>query len=521
MSQPGLPWSAVVSGLEAPQPAAGLASAPAKDAAGTAYQLTLVLIGAYAVAAVLLMRFAARPGPTAPGISAFFAAGVFVTEFATAFLLFARFRESRRWSILLLACAYFYSALMTIPHVLTFPDAVLRGRSVLGSAQSTAWIFTVWILGFGVLCLAAVMTEAWREQAKIPRSANATSTAIAFVVATVAALSMLAIMRSEWLPVLVGAHGWTRTNDAIICSAIAAMFTAVMIILAVIRGRDELFLWLALALTVTLFGNVLSQIGSGPYTFGWLVSRLSWVFSGSVLFLYFMGQFVWQQALLARTRDVLEQRVADRTADLSKTVAERDLLLREVHHRVKNNFQVVNSLINFQTLHATNEETRKALRNLHGRVYALGLVHQRLMQSADLNTFDIRDFLADLCSNVAALAAADTRGIELAVEADPLRTDLDFAGPLGLLITELVSQAFAHFAQDQHGRVRVSLRHAQGAITLAVSDDAPREPELLELPQDEPLSRIVHALLKQLSGEFSLTHEHGTTVTVTMPHLTA
>src|SRR6185312_4612437 len=105
MSQPGLPWSAVVSGLEAPQPAAGLASAPAKDAAGTAYQLTLVLIGAYAVAAVLLMRFAARPGPTAPGISAFFAAGVFVTEFATAFLLFARFRESRRWSILLLACA--------------------------------------------------------------------------------------------------------------------------------------------------------------------------------------------------------------------------------------------------------------------------------------------------------------------------------------------------------------------------------------------------------------------------------
>src|SRR6185437_5922860 len=130
----------------------------------------------------------------------------------------------------------------------------------------------------------------------------------------------------------------------------------------------------------------------------------------------------------------------------------------------------------------------KALRNLHGRVYALGLVHQRLMQSADLNTFDIRDFLADLCSNVAALAAADMRGIELAVEADPLQTDLDFAGPLGLLITELVSQAFSHFAQGQHGRVRVSLRHAHGAITLAVSDDAPREPELLELPEDEPLS---------------------------------
>jgi two-component sensor histidine kinase len=509
-----------VSGLEAPQPAAGLASAPAKDA-GAAYQLTLVSIGAYAVAAVLSMRFAARPGPVLPGINAFFAAGVFVTEFSTTFLLFVRFRESRRWSILLLACAYLYSALMTIPHVLTFPDAILSGGSVLGSTQSRAWIFAIWILGFAALCLAAVMIEALREQSKIPRSGSATSTAVAFVVAAVAVLSMLAIMRSEWLPVLVGAHGWTRLNDAIICIAIAAMLASVMIILSVIRGRDELFLWLALALTVTLFGNVLSQIGAGPYTFGWLISRLSWVFSGSVLFLYFMGQFVRQQALLARRRDVLEQHVAERTADLSKTVVERDLLLREVHHRVKNNFQVVNSLINFQTLHAEEEETRTALRNLHGRVYALGLVHQRLMQSADLNTFDVRDFLADLCSNVAALAAADSRGIELTVEADPLQTDLDFAGPLGLLITELVSQAFAHFAQDQHGRVQVSLRHAQGAVTFAVSDDALREPELLELPEDEPLSRIVHALLKQLSGEFSLTHEHGTNVTVTVPHITA
>jgi two-component sensor histidine kinase len=467
------------------------------------------------------MRFAARPGPVVPGISAFFTAGVFVTEFSTAFLLFVRFRESRRRSILLLACAYLYSALMTIPHVLTFPDAILRAGSVLGGGQSKAWIFTVWILGFAALCLAAVMIEACREQSKIPRSGSATSTAIAFVVATVAVLSMLAIMRSEWLPVLVGAHGWTRLNDAIICIAIAAMLAGVMIILTVIRGRDELFLWLALALTVTLFGNVLSQIGTGPYTFGWLVSRLSWVFSGSVLFLYFMGQFVRQQTLLGRTRDILEQRVTDRTADLNKTIAERDLLLREVHHRVKNNFQVVNSLINFETLHAQNGETREALRNLHGRVYALGLVHQRLMQSADLNTFDIRDFLADLCSNVAALAAADTRGIELAVEADPLQTDLDFAGPLGLLITELVSQAFAHFAHGQHGQVRVSLRHAKGTVTLAVSDDAPREPELLELPEEEPLSRIVHALLKQLSGEFSLTHQHGTTVIATVPHVMA
>jgi two-component sensor histidine kinase len=506
-----------VSGVEAPQPAAELATSRGKTASA-AYQLTLVLIGTYAIAAVSVMRFAALPGPVVPGITAFFAAGVFVTELATAFLLFVRFRESRRCSILLLACACLYSALMAIPYVLTFSDAILRDRSVLGNSQSTAWIFTVWIFGFAALCLAAVVIEAWAQHVRVPRSGTVTSTATAFVVAAVAILSMLSIMRADWLPQLVAAQSWTRLDDAILYAAIAMMFAGVTIVLTVVRGRDGLFLWLALALTVMLFGNVLSQLGAGRYTLGWSVSRLSWVFSGSLLFLYFMGQFVRQQRLLTHTRDVLEQRVADRTADLTSTIAQRDLLLREVHHRVKNNFQVVNSLINFQTLHAQNEETRAALRNLHGRVYALGLVHQRLMQSTDLNTFDIRDFLGDLCGNVAALAAADSRGIAFVVEADPLRTDLDFAGPLGLLITELVSQAFAHFAQGQQGRVRVSLRYAHGMVTLTVADDAPRDPELLELPPQEPLSRIVQALLKQLSGDLSIAHADGTNVVVKIPH---
>jgi Histidine kinase len=172
---------------------------------------------------------------------------------------------------------------------------------------------------------------------------------------------MLSIMRAEWLPELIGPSGWTGVDNAMIYIALVRMFASACIILTVIRGRNELFRWLALALMVLFCGNVLSQIGAGRYTIGWSVSRISWVFSGSILFLYFMEQFVRQQRLLSRSRDALERAVAAPTSDLTEMVGQRDLLLREVHHRVKNNFQVINSLISFQAGKAETEETKSAL----------------------------------------------------------------------------------------------------------------------------------------------------------------
>jgi two-component sensor histidine kinase len=192
-------------------------------------------------------------------------------------------------------------------------------------------------------------------------------------------------------------------------------------------------------------------------------------------------------------------------------VGQRDLLLREVHHRVKNNFQVINSLINFQASHAVSGETRQALNNLHGRIYALGLVHQRLMQSNNLATFDIRAFLDDLCGNLAVLSSADSRGIALTAEADPLQTDLDFAGPLALLVTELVTAALARYGEGEAGRIHITVRRGSiGRLALTVNDDAPPESD------DAPESRIVRGLVRQLDGDIVIAREGGTSATVTL-----
>jgi two-component sensor histidine kinase len=198
-------------------------------------------------------------------------------------------------------------------------------------------------------------------------------------------------------------------------------------------------------------------------------------------------------------------------------VGQRDLLLREVHHRVKNNFQVINSLISFQAGKAESEETKSALLGLHSRIYALGLVHQRLMQSDNLATFDIRAFLRDLCNNVAALSSAEAREIKITADADPLQADLDDAGPLGLLVTELVSAAFEHFGGDQHGVIHVSLhRGPEATLVLAISDNARRAPDAPDALSSGPRARIVSALVAQLSGTLQREQADGTNVRVTM-----
>jgi two-component sensor histidine kinase len=500
--------------MDAARAAAGELGTPAgKNIA--AYRMTLIIAAAYSAVALALVTIADRPGPTIPGISAFFASGVFVTELATAFLLFVRFRDARSASLLLLGCAYLFSALMALPYLLTFPGAVLLEGSVVGNQQSVAWIFILWIFGFALIALGAVVAEAAPRKPEIaPASTGAVlRVAVVTVAVVVATLAVLPIAFVDRLPLLVDASGWSMLDTALSLLNMGMLLAAALIALVVIRERSEIFQWASLALVAMFFGNVLSTYGGGRFTIGWSVSRLSWVFSGCALFLYFMGQFVRQQRLLARTREALEQRVGERTADLTSMIAQRDLLLREVHHRVKNNFQVINSLINFQASHAASEETRAALHNLHGRVYALGLVHQRLMQSNNLSTFDIRAFLDDLCGNLASLSAAEARGIAVHAEADPLQTDLDFAGPLGLLVTELVTAAFARFGAGESGAIGVSLRRsADGRLALIVRDDAPAHDG-----DDAGQSRILRALVGQLRGELSLAHETGTVATVLIP----
>ncbi|MBP9231110.1 MAG: PAS domain S-box protein [Phenylobacterium sp.] len=214
------------------------------------------------------------------------------------------------------------------------------------------------------------------------------------------------------------------------------------------------------------------------------------------------------QAALEKTREDLEAMVQARTSAL----AQRDLLLREVYHRVKNNLQVVDSLLVMQSRQLSDATAKEALLGLRSRIYALGLVHHQLMGSANLSTFDVAPFLQELSANVVE-GAAD-QDIELNVDAIPLEVGLDFAIPLGLLVTELVTNALKHAFPAGPGTIDVILEHgADGSIALIVADNGvgyAAVDALGEVGAAGLGASIIKGLVSQLGGVMSVTASNGT-----------
>jgi PAS domain S-box-containing protein len=164
---------------------------------------------------------------------------------------------------------------------------------------------------------------------------------------------------------------------------------------------------------------------------------------------------------------------ADLSVALANGVAalkERDVLLREVYHRVKNNLQIIDGFIVMQARQLADPAARAALLGLRNRLQSLALVHHQLMHSKNLRTFDISPFLQELTGNLLEGAAAD--GVRLSIHAVPLDVDLDFAIPLGLLVAELVTNSLKHAFPLGKGTIAVSLERApDGDLALVVSDD--------------------------------------------------
>ncbi len=192
----------------------------------------------------------------------------------------------------------------------------------------------------------------------------------------------------------------------------------------------------------------------------------------------------------------LELIAARRAADEARDA--RDLLLREVYHRVKNNLQTVDSLLLLQKRGLKDPDAVDALQAMRQRIFALGLVHHQLMGSSDLRSFDVGAFLRELASHLAAAARPDVR---IEVEAPVLPIGLDVAIPLGLIVTELVTRALRHSFPATGGTVRVQLTPDSGeGATLRVIDDGQDGHDDAHAADVSLGLSIVRGLVGQLGG---------------------
>jgi two-component sensor histidine kinase len=212
-------------------------------------------------------------------------------------------------------------------------------------------------------------------------------------------------------------------------------------------------------------------------------------------------------------------------ARLTRTLEEKDVLLKELHHRVKNNLQVIASLLSLQATAATDETVTAVLRESQHRVEAIALIHEQLYGWADLRHVQLAQQANLLMANLFSAFGVDRARIsgQVAVwprpDGTPLVLGVDRAIPIGLILNELISNALKHaFPDGRSGTLRIEAHDRDGRVELAVIDDGVGVPEDLDTRKRKSLGlEIVEVLARQLRGTWQLKREIGTVFRLSFP----
>lgn len=207
---------------------------------------------------------------------------------------------------------------------------------------------------------------------------------------------------------------------------------------------------------------------------------------------------------------------------LEDALHEKTILLNEVHHRVKNNLQVITSLLNLQADHVSDPNLRAILAESCGRVKAMALTHQLLYERKDFSRVDLGDYLQRLVQSIRASyrATGDRIALQLTLPENSVYLDLERAIPCGLLINELVTNAFKHaFPGERRGQIIIQLvEDSSGRIGLSVADDGIGLPSDAELAQSSSLGlQLVPLFVDQVHGQSSVERVGGTRFNMSFP----
>jgi PAS domain S-box-containing protein len=214
--------------------------------------------------------------------------------------------------------------------------------------------------------------------------------------------------------------------------------------------------------------------------------------------------------------DITETKEAEKK--IRAALLEKEVLLKEIHHRVKNNLQVITSMLNLQAGYIEDPVLLALFRECQTRIKTIALIHEKLYQTADLAQIDFGDYTRNLTSYIASSMRLGNRRITVTVDMPEITFGVDTAVPCGLIINELVSNCFKHAFPDRDvGQIVVSLRPGiDGAYILTVSDDGVGLPKNLETKQSNSLGLVlIHALAGQLDGRVESFNGNGTTFNLT------
>ena len=204
---------------------------------------------------------------------------------------------------------------------------------------------------------------------------------------------------------------------------------------------------------------------------------------------------------------------------IEKALDEKEFLMREIHHRVKNNLQMVSSLLSLQSNYIKDETALEAVNDSRNRVHSMSLIHQSLYGEEDLSTIEINDYVQKLVENLYQSYTINPDKIKLITDIDAMKLDVDTIIPIGLILNELITNCLKYaFPNQANGLIKVVFKENNGLVKLAVYDNGIGLPVNFMNEQKKTFGhKMINAFLKKLNGKINIYSEDGTKVDIEFP----
>lgn len=196
-----------------------------------------------------------------------------------------------------------------------------------------------------------------------------------------------------------------------------------------------------------------------------------------------------------------------------------ELLLKELHHRVKNNLQILSSLLSLQSQQLTDDTAIKAVKSSESRINAMALIHRKLYTVDQNRTVDIKEYITELIQYLVYSYGYHEKNFKLDLEIKEISIDVDKAIPLGLILNELISNAFKHAFENQpNPRLVINLQYPENhELNICIQDNGAGMPTVDEKQRKTFGMKIVTTLIKELKGSLNVKNENGTTYNLQIP----
>jgi PAS domain S-box-containing protein len=202
---------------------------------------------------------------------------------------------------------------------------------------------------------------------------------------------------------------------------------------------------------------------------------------------------------------------------INESLKEKEILLQEVHHRVKNNLQVISSILNLQTSYVDDARTKEILQESQNRIKSMAFIHESLYQNKDFSRVDFSEYILALSKNLLHSYNINRDAVELTTKFDKVSLSLDQAIPCGLIVNELITNALKYaFPKNREGKIEVLINHKKGQICIVVKDNGVGIPKDFNFEASNTLGlQLVFTLVEQLDAKIKYNTNHGTKFLIT------